>query len=564
MKRKFLHINKGFTIISITFLIIIILLQACANEKPPTGGPRDTTPPQVLHSEPEHLSVNFNDNEITIQFDEYFTLDNINQKLVVSPPLNVKPNIKIKGKKLIIKFNEDLLPNSTYILYFDDAIKDFNEGNTLNDFKFIFSTGSFIDSIALTGMVLDAYTHNPVKDANVMLHTNLSDSSFTNVNPRYIVKTDNSGKFVFNNLKDTIYNIFALVDQNNNKLYDHVTEDFAFMDKPFKVNDSINFLLYTCQAKDSTVKVLENTAIRLNTSRIILNKSITHPNIKFYNKKPSNYYLQSNYTNDTLIVYTKDIDTAFIVLFDGENINQNNIIDSLKIVVNNNKLIQTTKLNLKIPSTIYYKDKLQISFNNSINEVLNDTIFIVSKIDTISDTIPTKLAFVDDFRLNAIIDYNFNPDYEYNILMKDSSVIDINNLYNNRVNQKVTITDEKDFGNFVLKLFTQNESDSTNTITNIKNIISPNYIVQLTNNDKNIVYKENFITFDKSDTIILNYNNLTPNNYVVRVIYDYNNDKKWTSGDYYTKTQPEPVIYPKTISVMAKWTIEEDVKIIVK
>ncbi|MGI6717835.1 MAG: Ig-like domain-containing protein [Bacteroidales bacterium] len=564
MKRKFLHINKGFTIISITFLIIIILLQACANEKPPTGGPRDTTPPQVLHSEPEHLSVNFNDNEITIQFDEYFTLDNINQKLVVSPPLNVKPNIKIKGKKLIIKFNEDLLPNSTYILYFDDAIKDFNEGNTLNDFKFIFSTGSFIDSIALTGMVLDAYTHNPVKDANVMLHTNLSDSSFTNVNPRYIVKTDNSGKFVFNNLKDTIYNIFALVDQNNNKLYDHVTEDFAFMDKPFKVNDSINFLLYTCQAKDSTVKVLENTAIRLNTSRIILNKSITHPNIKFYNKKPSNYYLQSNYTNDTLIVYTKDIDTAFIVLFDGENINQNNIIDSLKIVVNNNKLIQTTKLNLKIPSTIYYKDKLQISFNNSINEVLNDTIFIVSKIDTISDTIPTKLAFVDDFRLNAIIDYNFNPDYEYNILMKDSSVIDINNLYNNRVNQKVTITDEKDFGNFVLKLFTQNESDSTNTITNIKNIISPNYIVQLTNNDKNIVYKEDFITFDKSDTIILNYNNLTPNNYVVRVIYDYNNDKKWTSGDYYTKTQPEPVIYPKTISVMAKWTIEEDVKIIVK
>lgn len=552
--------TKLITKLSISF-IILFLLQACANEKPPTGGPRDTTPPKVLSSEPENLSLNFNDNEITIQFDEYFTLDNVNQKLVVSPPLNIEPDIKIKGKKLIINFKEDLLPNSTYILFFDDAIKDFNEGNVLNNFTFIFSTGNFIDSIACKGTVLDAFTHEPTEDAFVMLHTNFSDTAFTSANPRYLVKANNNGKFVFNNLKDTTYNIFAVVDNNNNKFYDLITEDFAFTDKPFKVNDSLNFILYTCKAEDTTLKVMESSAIRLNTNQIILNKQAINPNIKFYQTQPSNYYLETNATNDTLLVYTKDIDTAHIVLFDGDIVDKNNVIDSLRIVVNNNKLAKSTKLNVEILPTLFYKDNLQINFNNSIKDVLNDTVIVVSIMDTIVDTTFTKLNFVDDFGLKGTIDYKFNPECEYNILMSDSSVVDINDLYNSRVNQKVTITDEKDFGNLVLKCFTQTLVDSTNTILNVTPKKSPNYIVQLTNTDKNIVFNEEFINLNNVDTITLNYNHLTPGDYLIRVIYDYNNDNKWTSGDYSKKLQPEPVDYPKSIVVKAKWTIEEEVPI---
>ena len=214
-------------------LLTAFLAQRCANAVAPTGGPKDTAPPVVVQAVPENNSTNFIGKKIEITFDEYITLENANQNVLISPPLSEKPDIKLKNKTVVVKFKETLAANTTYTINFGSVIKDLHEGNPFKDYVFSFSTGDHIDTLRIAGKVLNAEDKKPVEDAYVSLYAadreNLDSLPLSTV-PNYITKTDKEGNFGLNGLADKKYLVFALKDVNSNLYFDQPNEEVAFLD----------------------------------------------------------------------------------------------------------------------------------------------------------------------------------------------------------------------------------------------------------------------------------------------------------------------------------------------
>ena len=187
-----------YLLFCLAMLLTAFLAQRCANAVAPTGGPKDETPPKVVAAVPENHSTNFNVKKIEITFDEYISLENANQNVLISPPLNEKPDFKLKNKTVIVKFKETLAANTTYTINFGSAIKDLHEGNPLKDYVYSFSTGNHIDTLCMAGKVLNAEDKKPVENVYVSLYAadrdNL-DSLPMSIKPNYITKTDKEGHF---------------------------------------------------------------------------------------------------------------------------------------------------------------------------------------------------------------------------------------------------------------------------------------------------------------------------------------------------------------------------------
>ncbi len=189
--------NKGFV-----FLITILLFVSCAQQNQPlTGGPADTTAPIIVKRTPDRIDPDFDGKKIIIKFDEYVKLDNLNSSFFASPPLENQPKIKLVGKKLVINLKEKLKDSVTYTLSFGNAIKDLNEGNKLENFEFVFSTYSVVDSFQISGKIKDAYNFAPIENALVMLYNQNIDSLPFWELPIYAAKTDTAGKFLLKNVK---------------------------------------------------------------------------------------------------------------------------------------------------------------------------------------------------------------------------------------------------------------------------------------------------------------------------------------------------------------------------
>ncbi|NJK86151.1 MAG: hypothetical protein HC906_09450 [Bacteroidales bacterium] len=212
-------------------LLFFLIAFSCARIGSPTGGPKDVDPPRILMSEPENYSTGFKGKELEITFDEYIQIKGIDKELFISPPLSEKPVTKIRNKTLVVDLNNELIENTTYTLNFGKAIADNNEGNALTNYEFVFSTGDYLDSLSITGKVMNAFNLTPPKEGTfVMLYENLNDTAPLTQIPLYISKTDKSGNFRMNNIKTGNYKIYSLTDENSNMFFDQQKETFAFID----------------------------------------------------------------------------------------------------------------------------------------------------------------------------------------------------------------------------------------------------------------------------------------------------------------------------------------------
>jgi hypothetical protein len=219
------------SLLFVFFVLIGIALSNCAKMGSLQGGPRDVTPPKVVNSTPENYSVNFNKDKVEITFDEFIVLDNVNQELVISPPLPDRTDVRLKNKSILIELQNDLLDSTTYTLNFGQSVKDNNEGNILENFEFVFSTGSYLDSLSIYGRLLNSFDNTPPKDpVSIMLYGNIYDSVVYKEKPVYIGKTDKEGYFAINNLRPDTFKVFALKDLNFNFLFDLPNEEIAFLD----------------------------------------------------------------------------------------------------------------------------------------------------------------------------------------------------------------------------------------------------------------------------------------------------------------------------------------------
>ncbi len=217
--------------------VLLLFLTDCAKIGTLSGGPADKVPPVALKCVPANYSVNFHGQKIEITFDEFITLDNINQQLVVSPPLEKRVDVKLKNKTVLINLNSELQDSTTYTLNFGDAIKDLDEGNILRNYEYVFSTGPYLDSLSVYGRVVDAFTLEPPEDpVSILLYEDLSDSAFLKHIPMYVGKTGKDGYFALNNLRADTFHIFALTDLNSNFRFDLPGEKIAFLDSALHLN----------------------------------------------------------------------------------------------------------------------------------------------------------------------------------------------------------------------------------------------------------------------------------------------------------------------------------------
>ncbi len=214
-------------------------LTRCANIVPPNGGPKDTIPPVLLSALPRDSSLHFHSGKIVLNFDEYIQTDNASRALIFTPSVQQQPVLITKFRTLTIELKDSLKANTTYTLNFGNSIRDLDEGNPIQDFRYIFSTGSYLDSLRVTGQVTYAETGLPDSNIVVMLYTDLSDSVVSRKRPVYYTLSDGKGDFQLENLPRGIFKLFALKDNNNTLVYQDSAEFIAFADTPLVMNGNI-------------------------------------------------------------------------------------------------------------------------------------------------------------------------------------------------------------------------------------------------------------------------------------------------------------------------------------
>lgn len=214
----------------IAILIVIIGFYACASTGMPDGGPYDETPPKFVRANPEPNAINNKRKKISIEFDEFIKLDKASEKVIVSPPQNETPEVKVSGKRVLVEFFDSLKANTTYTIDFGDAIVDNNEDNPLGNFAYSFSTGESIDTMEISGTVLNAADLEPVKGIQVGIHKDLNDTAFSKIPFDRISRTDSRGHFNIKGISPGTYRVYALMDGNQNYLFDSKTEAIAYLD----------------------------------------------------------------------------------------------------------------------------------------------------------------------------------------------------------------------------------------------------------------------------------------------------------------------------------------------
>ncbi|MBZ4189928.1 Ig-like domain-containing domain [Niabella beijingensis] len=226
----------GVFFAAVTVILLVLSGGGCANIVPPTGGPRDSLPPQIVRVTPADRTKHFDQEKITFYFDEYVDLNDVYQNLVISPLPKSVPQVDRKLKTVTVRLKDSLQPNTTYVLNFTNVIKDITEGNKAKDMLYVVTTGDYFDSLQLSGNVKMAKTIKADSTLTVMLHSNLEDSAVFKQRPEYIAKVDSTGDFLFRYLRPGTYRIYALKDEGGSYLYTSKTQGFAFADSPVVVS----------------------------------------------------------------------------------------------------------------------------------------------------------------------------------------------------------------------------------------------------------------------------------------------------------------------------------------
>lgn len=226
--RPIFSYTAGFFLL---FVAAISLLESCANIIPPLGGPKDTLPPRAININPKDSTLNFKGQRIVLNFDEYVQLDQVQQNLLVSPTPKINPTVESRLRTVTVRIKDTLEPNTTYVINFGNAIRDVNESNPLRNFRYVFSTGNYIDSLELAGKVLLAETGKTDSTITVMLHRSMDDSAVVKEKPRYYTRLDSAGNFRFQNLAPGTYAIYAIKDEGGSNRYMSPSQLFAFADR---------------------------------------------------------------------------------------------------------------------------------------------------------------------------------------------------------------------------------------------------------------------------------------------------------------------------------------------
>ena len=517
------------------FILLALTVISCAKRGSISGGLKDTIAPVLKASFPKNLSVNFKAKEINLTFDEYVKLKNVAKQLIISPPMKYNPEVSpmTPSKMITIKIKDTLQENTTYSFNFGQSIEDNNEGNPYNQFQYVFSTGSYIDSLKVGGTIKDALNKKEDSFVSVMLYevnNKFTDSAVYKSVPRYITNTLDSLKtFKIENVKAGKYLLVAMKDENSNNKFNPKKDKIGFRKQLVTIpNDSLFELkLFKEVLAFKTYKPVPTTG-----NKLLLGYEGDSKNLKVVLKK-GNEIIPTIVTKfpakDSIQVWYRPIksDSLSLAIANG-NYNKSYTFKKTEQKKDTLSFSPKTSLGLsKLDQFTIYSSRPLVKFDESKIKV-TDKDSVNVKFSTSYDVYTQELKF----------DIPKEPLQRYKFHLLPGALTDYIDQKNDTLSYKVTTKNTTDYGNLRVNL------------TNVKQFP---VIVQLTNEKGDVLASE---YSDKATSVDFMF--LEPAKFTLRVIYDANGNKEWDSGNFLERRQPEVVVYfPKEIDVRSNWDVDQ-------
>ena len=568
---------------SFSLIFILLALVRCANIVSPEGGAKDISPPAVVSCEPPNNSTSFKGKSVKIDFDEFINAETSGDKVLISPPVDKTPDFRLRGKSLIIGFEDPLAPDLTYTIDLGTSVSDITEGNKLQGFIYAFSTGTVLDSLTLTGSVRDAFTNQPAKGVLVMLYlpkndTIPADSLPVRIKPAHVTRTGDDGGFIFTHLAPASYKIIALGDKTGDMLFNTVGEQVAFSDSLVQpwyagpttaeiqpadstVTDSVSrdtfaappaghpVALRIFEAMDSVQTLIRSALVRDRMATLIFRYPPGDLRLVPVNIDSLSPWClaEPGVLGDTLTLWM-----------------QPGTPDTLRIRITADKMKPDT---IELP--VRYIDaskkgkkavaegpkRLEIT-NNTRGSLLNffkyplilTTSYPIDSMDLSglrlidgNDTLKPFTAMADSSRRRIVVEHRWTEGKAFRLYLPDSAIFSINGLTNDTLRFRFKTAETRFYGNLKLNVKVPEGADRV--------------IVQLLAADKEKVLEERVI--NKTGRISFDY--LLPAKYKIKAILDRNYNGRWDTGDYFRHLQPEEVVYfPRTLDLRANWDVEEN------
>lgn len=587
--------NNSKSLYYIFIIIAAAVMYSCANIGNPSGGPIDKTPPIFMRSNPTPNAVNVKDRKIEIFFDEIVTLKDPSTKIIVSPAQTEMPRMSALGRKVTVELVDSLLPNTTYTIDFSNSIQDNNEGNAIDNFAFAFSTGSVIDSMRVSGYVLDSRTLEPMQSVVVGLQSNLADSAFHKEKLQRVALTNDRGQFTIRNVSPGSYHIFALKDLDRDYKFGNPTEDIAFLDSIIvpsigsrEAADTVyndlneidtimratrpayfpNDILLSMFNEDRKSQYLANN-LRVDSTRISLTfaaASDTLPSLSIVgrNDVPDQWYtLERSQTNDTLTYWIRpphlvSADTLMVATTYLRTDTASNLswgTDTLKFTFQRQKAkkkkkneetdsleqIRFMELHPLANGTQEVYAPLLLQTGTPIERYSREAFHLQRKLqnDTIFYPAEIKSIALRDSTLNRrdlMLKVDWEPGAAYTLAVDSLAMTDIYGLQTKPLKVDFNVRKMEEYGNIVFNIPEVRDSA----------------IVELLDGTEKIVLRAP-VKSHRAELL-----NLLPGKYYARLFIDRNGNGKYDTGNYDMHLQPEETVYyPGAINLKKNWDVEQ-------
>lgn len=587
--------NNSKSLYYIFIIIAAAVMYSCANIGNPSGGPIDKTPPIFMRSNPTPNAVNVKDRKIEIFFDEIVTLKDPSTKIIVSPAQTEMPRMSALGRKVTVELVDSLLPNTTYTIDFSNSIQDNNEGNAIDNFAFAFSTGSVIDSMRVSGYVLDSRTLEPMQSVVVGLQSNLADSAFHKEKLQRVALTNDRGQFTIRNVSPGSYHIFALKDLDRDYKFGNPTEDIAFLDSIIvpsigsrEAADTVyndlneidtimratrpayfpNDILLSMFNEDRKSQYLANN-LRVDSTRISLTfaaASDTLPSLSIVgrNDVPDQWYtLERSQTNDTLTYWIRpthlvSADTLMVATTYLRTDTASNLswgTDTLKFTFQRQKAkkkkkneetdsleqIRFMELHPLANGTQEVYAPLLLQTGTPIERYSREAFHLQRKLqnDTIFYPAEIKSIALRDSTLNRrdlMLKVDWEPGAAYKLAVDSLAMTDIYGLQTKPLKVDFNVRKMEEYGNIVFNITAVRDSA----------------IVELLDGTEKIVLRAP-VKNHRAELL-----NLLPGKYYARLFIDRNGNGKYDTGNYDMHLQPEETVYyPGAINLKKNWDVEQ-------